>query len=203
LQRLPFSYNVCETIKFYSVATWVMNPKNDGIRHNKNNNDGRTKGIAAAVTMSGIVVAAALLSGLFSINSYYQPAIAQQQNMTGGAAGGNATTGAAGGNATTGAAGGNMSEVRLQIEEARTALQNNDTQGAMMNLDLALNALGGAAGAQGNMTSTAGGNATNATTTTGGGGQVSEEEGGRIELEEERAQGENESPGQSPAEESP
>jgi hypothetical protein len=171
-----------------------MNPKNDGVRHNKNyNNDGRTKGIAAAVTMAGIVVAAALLSGLFSINSYYQPAIAQQQNMTGGAAGGNATTGAAGGN---------MSEVRLQIEEARTALQNNDTQGAMMNLDLALNTLGGAAGAQGNMTSTAGGNATNATTT-GGGGQVSEEEGGRIELEEERAQGENESPGQSPAEESP
>ena len=173
-----------------------MNPKNDGIRHNKNNNnDGRTKGIAAAITMSGMVVAAALLSGLFSINSYYQPAIAQQQNMTGGAAGGNATTGAAGGN---------MSEVRLQIEEARTALQNNDTQGAMMNLDLALNTLGGAAGAQGNMTSTAGGNATNATTTTTvGGGQVSEEEGGRVELEEERAQGENESPGQSPAEESP
>ena len=171
-----------------------MNPKDDGIRHNKNNNDGRTKGIAAAITMSGIVVATALLSGLFSINSYYQPAIAQQQNMTGGAAGGNATTGAAGGN---------MSEVRLQIEEARTALQNNDTQGAMMNLDLALNTLG-AAGAQGNMTSTAGGNATNATTTaTVGGGQVSEEEGGRIELEEERAQGENESPGQSPAEESP
>ena len=161
-----------------------MNPKDDGIRHNKNNNDGRTKGIAAAITMSGIVVATALLSGLFSINSYYQPAIAQQQNMTGGAAGGN------------------MSEVRLQIEEARTALQNNDTQGAMMHLDLALNTLGGAAGAQGNMTSTAGGNATNATTT-GGGGQVSEEEGGRIELEEERAQGENESPGQSPAEESP
>lgn len=174
-----------------------MNPKDDGIGHNKNNNnDGRTKGIAAPITMAGIVVAAALLSGLFSINSYYQPAIAQQQNMTGGAAGGNATTGAAGGN---------MSEVRLHIEEARTALQNNDTQGAMMNLDLALNTLGGAAaGAQGNMTSTAGGNATNATTTTTvGGGQVSEEEGGRIELEEERAQGENESPGQSPAEESP
>jgi hypothetical protein len=166
-----------------------MNPKDDGLRHNKNNNDGRTKGIAAAITMSGIVVAAALLSGLFSINSYYQPAIAQQQNMTGGAAGGNATTGAAGGN---------MSEVRLQLEEARTALQNNDTQGAMMNLDLALNTLGGAAGAQGNMTSTAGGNATNATTTVGG-GQVSEEEGGRVELEEERAEGENESPGEDPS----
>jgi hypothetical protein len=93
--------------------------------------------------------------------------------------------------------------VRLE-EEARTALQNNDTQGAMMHLDLALNTLGGAAGAQGNMTSAGGGNATNATTTTTvGGGQVSEEEGGRVELEEERAQGENESPGQSPAEESP
>jgi hypothetical protein len=167
-----------------------MNPKDDGIGHNKNNNDGRTKGIAAAITMSGIVVAAALLSGLFSINSYYQPAIAQQQNMTGGA----------GGNATTGAAGGNQSEVRLQIEEARTALQNNDTQGAMMHLDLALNTLGGAAGAQGNMTSAAGDNATNATTTTTvGGGQVSEEEGGRVELEEERAEGENESPGEDPS----
>jgi hypothetical protein len=188
----PFCHDVYETIKFYSVATWVMNPKDDGIRHNKNNNHNRTKAIAAPITMTGIVVAAALLSGLFSINSYYQPAIAQQQNMTGGAAGGNATTGAAGGN---------MSEVRLQIEEALTALQNNDTQGAMMNLDLALNTLGGAAGAQGNMTSTAGGNATNATTTTTtvGGGQVSEEEGGRIELEEERAQGENESPGYDPS----
>jgi hypothetical protein len=109
------------------------------------------------------------------------------------------TGGAAGGNATTGAEGGNMSEVRLQIEEARTALQNNDTQGAMMNLDLALNTLGGAAGAQGNMTSAAGDNATNATTTTVGGGQVSEEEGGRVELEEERAQGENESPGEDPS----
>ena len=171
-----------------------MNPQDDGIGHNKKNNDSKTKAVAAAITMSGMVVAAAFLSGLFSINSYYQPAIAQQQNMTGGAAGGNATTGAAGGN---------MSEVRLQIEEARTALQNNDTQGAMMNLDLALNTLGGAAGAQGNVTSAAGGNATNATTTTVGGGQVSEEEGGRIELEEERAQGENESPGESSAEESP
>jgi hypothetical protein len=168
----------------------LMNPQDDGIGHNKNNNDGRTKGIAAAITMSGIVVAAALLSGLFSINSYYQPAIAQQQNMTGGA----------GGNATTGAAGGNQSEVRLQIEEARTALQNNDTQGAMMHLDLALNTLGGAAGAQGNMTSAAGDNETNATTTTTvGGGQVSEEEGGRVELEEERAEGENESPGEDPS----
>ena len=54
----------------------------------------------------------------------------------------------------------------------------------------------------GNQTA-AGGNATNATTniTAVGGGQVSEEEGGRVGLEEERAEGENESPGQTLAEE--
>ena len=54
-----------------------------------------------------------------------------------------------------------------------------------------------------NATMAAGGNATNATTniTAVGGGQVSEEEGGRVGLEEERAEGENESPGQTLAEE--
>jgi hypothetical protein len=121
-----------------------------------------------------------------------------------------ATTG--GENATTtGAAGGNQSDLRMRLEEARTALQNNDTQGAMMWLDQALSALGGAAAgnmtgaAAGNMTGAAAGNMTGAAgdnaTTTVGGGQVSEEEGGRIELEEERAEGEDESPGQTLAEE--
>jgi hypothetical protein len=66
----------------------------------------------------------------------------------------------------------------MNIEQARMALQNNDTQGAMMYLDMALSALGGdgaAAGSQGgdggNMTSTADGGGTNATTggTEGGG----------------------------------
>jgi hypothetical protein len=59
---------------------------------------------------------------------------------------GNATT-------TTGAAGGDQSEVMTHLEEVRTALQNNDIQGAMMHLDLAMNLLGG--GTQGNMTSIA------------------------------------------------
>jgi hypothetical protein len=104
-----------------------------------------------------LVAAALLLSGLSLIGSY-QLAIAQVE-MTGGAAGGgaaadNATTtmgGAAeGGNATDAAVGANQSEVRLLIEEALAALQNNDTQGAMMHLDLALSALGG------NSTTTAG-----------------------------------------------
>jgi hypothetical protein len=158
-----------------------MNP-HSGI--DVNNNNRRTKAIAAAIPMAGIVIAAALLSGLSLINSY-QPAIAQQQNMT-GAAGGNATTAGgnattAGGNATTGAAGGNQSEVRFHIEEARTAIEDDDDEAALMHLDLALNALGG------NMT--AGASATNATTALGGPtaeeGETAEEEAGEDDGEEE------------------
>jgi hypothetical protein len=145
-----------------------MNP-HSGI--DVNNNNRRTKAIAAAIPMAGIVIAAALLSGLSLINSY-QPAIAQQQNMTG----------AAGGNATTGAAGGNQSEVRFHIEEARTAIEDDDDEAALMHLDLALNALGG------NMTATAGASATNATTALGGPtaeeGETAEEEAGEDEGEE-------------------
>jgi hypothetical protein len=157
-----------------------MNP-HSGI--DVNNNNRRTKAIAAAIPIAGIVIAAALLSGLSLINSY-QPAIAQQQNMT-GAAGGNATTAGgnattAGGNATTGAAGGNQSEVRFHIEEARTAIEDDDDEAALMHLDLALNALGG------NMT--AGASATNATTALGGptaeAGETAEEEAGEDEGEE-------------------
>ena len=115
-----------------------MNP--DNRRKDKSNNKRTSKAIAA-MPIAGIVVAASLLlSGLALINSY-QPAIAQQQNMTGG-----------GGNATTSAAGGNQSEVMFHLEEVRKALQNNDVQGAMMHLDLAMSLLGG--GTQGNMTST-------------------------------------------------
>lgn len=119
--------------------------------------------------MAGIIVAAGLLSALYLVGSYQQPVIAQQQqqNTTGGleASTGNqassvtttndtntttATGIAEGGNATnattTGAGGvplgGNQSEIRVQLEEALMALQNNDTEGALMHLDLALNALG-------------------------------------------------------------
>jgi hypothetical protein len=72
---------------------------------------------------------------------------------------GNATNATTTGNATnattTGAAAGEtQSEVMLHLEEVRTALQNNDIQGAMMHLELAMNVLGG--GTQGNMTSTTG-----------------------------------------------
>lgn len=124
--------------------------------------------LIAGIAMAGVmVVSALLLSGLAFISSYQQPVIAQQQNITngGGIAEGGATTimdnttsatGTAtqGGNATgsAGGAGGNQSELTMHLEEARMALQNDDTAGALIHLDLALNVLGGAGGIQGNMT---------------------------------------------------
>ncbi|MDQ5863327.1 MAG: hypothetical protein M3263_00445 [Thermoproteota archaeon] len=164
-----------------------MNP-HSGI--NDNNKSDRTKAIAAAIPMAGMLVAAALLSGLSMIGNN-QPAIAQNVtaggnatttspttagagNTTGTACapqtgGGNATTTAGGGNATTTAgeaaegeaedgtttlgtkivggnattAGGNQttgSPTQL-IQQACLAAQNNDTQGVLMNLNAALNAL--------------------------------------------------------------
>ena len=119
-----------------------------------------------------IVTAAILLSGLLLIGSY--PQALAQQNMTGTTGGATttdtATTTMGGGNATAGGAGGNdsMSQVRMHLEEARTAIQNNDTQRALMNLDLALNAMGAASPIQGNLTGTTGG--TGANMTTGGAG---------------------------------
>ena len=175
-----------------------MSPHN-GI--DDNNNKDRTKAIAAAIPMAGIIVAASLLSGLSLLNSY-QPALAQQNmtsnatttttspTTTGGGTGAESacaptqiagaggaqnsttnatTTGDGGADATTGnatmatnattvtnattAGGGNQStsEVIMHIEQACIAAQNNDTQGVLMNLNLALNALGG------NMTTTSGG----------------------------------------------
>src|SRR5215211_7672714 len=135
------------------------------------NNIRRTKATAAIPMAGAIVTAALLLSGLSLITSY-QPVMAQQ-NMT---AGGNATS-TTGGNATTAGGGGganqSTSDVRMNIEQARMALQNNDTQGARMYLDMALSALGG--GTQSNMTNaTTTGGTTNATTggATGGGGPL-------------------------------
>jgi hypothetical protein len=112
-----------------------------------------------------------------------QTVIPVGQQLAGATEGG--TTG--GGNATTAGTGGNQSDVRMNLEQAWMALQNNDTQSAMMYLDMALSALGG------NATTTAGGgNATNATAAPGGttaeggeatGGEGGEEGGGGAEGE--------------------
>lgn len=137
-----------------------MNPDN------RRGNNNRTAKKIDTMRIAGIVVATSLLLSGLSVIGNYNSVLAQQNiteegtrptgvggttdnatttTMGGTAQGGNATT-------TTGAAGGNQSEVRLHLEEVRTALQNNDIQGALMHLDLALNVLG--AGTQGNMTST-------------------------------------------------
>jgi hypothetical protein len=123
--------------------------------------------LIAGIAMAGVmVISALLLSGLAFISSYQQSVLAQQQNITNGdgIAEGGATiidnttsaTGTAtqGGNVTgsAGGAGGNQSELTMHLEEARMALQNDDTAGALIHLDLALNVLGGAGGIQGNMT---------------------------------------------------
>jgi hypothetical protein len=164
-----------------------------------NSGKDRTKAKAAIPTVGGIVTTALLLLGLSFISSSYQPAIAQQDMTTGGEGGGGTTTdsGAEGGNTT--AAGGageegndSLSQIRMHIEAVRTALQNNDTQGAMLHLELADNALGGAgvlqvsnmttaaAGNTTNMTTAAAGNTTNMTTAAAGNATTGGTEGGEI-----------------------
>ena len=158
-----------------------MSPQS-GLNDSNNKNNRRTKPTAALPMTGAIVTAAILLSGLslISNNINYQPAIAQQQNLTEGGGGSDTTTdnttstagGATqGGNATTAGGGGanqSTSELRMNLEQARTALQNNDTQSAMMFLDMALSAMGG--GTQGNITSS--------TTTAGGGNATTGSEEG-------------------------
>ena len=132
--------------------------------------------------MAGIVVAAAFLSGLLFLIDSYPTAIAQLAarppllNITGidpnattsgvdtqssSACAPTQTVGGRGNQSTT-------SEVRLHIEEACMALQAGDTQGVLMHLNLALNALAGGGIRGDNMTSTSSG--TTDSTTTGGGG---------------------------------
>src|ERR687895_660172 len=106
--------------------------------------------LIAGIAIARIMVTSVLfLSGLSLISSYQQPAIAQVEDLIGGTggttAGGNATTAAGGGNQTT-------AEVMLHLEEVRTAIENDDDEAALMHLDLAIMALAGNGGIQGNMT---------------------------------------------------
>src|SRR5919106_1283867 len=116
-----------------------------------------------------------------------QTVIPVGQQLAGATEGGTLGTG----NATTAGTGGNQSDVRMNLEQALMALQNNDTQSAMTYLDMALSALGG------NATTTAGAGVTNATTALGGttaeGGEATGGEGGEgggeAEEEEEEEEG--------------
>ena len=109
--------------------------------------------LIAGIAIAGIMVTSVLfLSGLSLISIYQQPAIAQVEDLIGGTggttAGGNATTAAGGANQTT-------AEVMLHLEEVRTAIENDDDEAALMHLDLAVMALAGNGGIQGNMTTAA------------------------------------------------
>lgn len=168
-----------------------MNPKSKmGLvddDSNNNNDSIKTKPIATASLMGGIIiVATALLSGLLSLigSGYYQIAAAQQNitadnaitantSRTAGNSGQSSSacapteTGQANGattgiNATSITSGGaasvaeanqsTMSQAIMHIEQACIAAQNNDTQGVLMNLTFALNALGVGGSTEGNNT---------------------------------------------------
>jgi hypothetical protein len=163
----------------------------NGMNHNNNSNNTKwrtTRPTAVLPMMATLVSAAILLSGLSLVsNGSYQSAIAQQQNITTGSGGSvsaigtnNSTTAAGGtaqgGNDTTssgGLAGSNQStsDLRTSIEQARAALQSNDTQSAIMYLDMALSAAsGGVETGSGTTTSSnaaVGGSGGNATSTAG------------------------------------
>ncbi len=162
----------------------AQNGMDDG--GNKNIKKRTTKPTAVFPMVATLMSAAILLSGLSLIsNGCYQSAVAQQQNTTEGSGGAasvvntnNATNASGGtmqdGNATTSSgavAGSNQStsDLRTNIEQARTALQSNDTQSAMRYLDIALSAASGGAETEGNATSSnaAGGGGGNATSTGG------------------------------------
>ena len=130
--------------------------------NNDNNKNKKTKLLAVLPMVGALVGAAILLSGLSLIgNDGYYSTIAQQQNTTEESSGNVTNTGGAGSvNQST-------SELRMNLEQARTALQNNDTQSAMMYLEMALSTMGGG-GTEGNITSSTAGGGGNATTTTGG-----------------------------------
>src|SRR3712207_6146922 len=147
---------------------------------------GRSKAKAAIPMVAATVTMALLLLGISFLSSNFQPTMAQQDTNTGGGGGGGTTTVNGTENGNTDGAGGaggagegeddSLSQIRMHIESVRTALQNNDTQGAMLHLELADNALGGAGVLEASnmtaMNTTTAGNATNMTTaaTAAGGG---------------------------------
>ncbi|HJU35117.1 MAG TPA: hypothetical protein VJ695_08355, partial [Nitrososphaera sp.] len=138
-----------------------------GYEITKNNKSQATTGVSA---VEALVIVGVLVSGLFLIGSYPQSVLSQEQNMLGEGSGARNTitsandtttdsivlgrnmTNATNDSGGSAAAGGNQSQIRLHLQEALSALRNNDTQGALMHLDIVLNTIGG--GVQGNTTTT-------------------------------------------------
>jgi hypothetical protein len=139
-------------------TTSLMNPRNR-IAHN-NQNSRRTKAISlAAIPVAGTIVAIALISGLVLVaGSYYQPAIAQQQNITGSTA---STTGGSsnGGGSTssssactptqTGASGGtqgNMTGSPMNSSPSANSLTGGTTTGGGSTANSGVGTFGGGGG---------------------------------------------------------
>jgi hypothetical protein len=113
-----------------------MNP-HSGI---DDNNNIRTKAIAAAIPMAGIIVAAALLSGLSLFSSYQQPAMAQNATS-------NATT-------TTTGGGGAQSSSACAPTQTGGGGQNATTNATTTDGGGATNATSTTAGGGGNESTT-------------------------------------------------
>jgi hypothetical protein len=150
--------------KSYIVHIELMNPDSG----TNDNNDIRKTKARAAISMAGMIVIAALVSGVaYSMGNSYQPTIAQTGNattttrvgqfpcapaQTGGGGGGQNTSTTA---TTTGDAAstdvdttsttdeGNQftGELAIHIQEACLAAHNNDIPGVLLHLNLALEAL--------------------------------------------------------------
>jgi hypothetical protein len=111
--------------------------------------------LALALTVISLGVVSLIVTT--TAPDYASAQVNSSQNATTTGSIPSATTGMNATNTTTTSAGGNQSttEVRSLIEQARATLQNNDIQGALMNLNLALDALEPAGdGEQSNMTAT-------------------------------------------------
>jgi hypothetical protein len=92
-----------------SLTLSLMNPHNEmDVNDKKDNNDSRRTKVIAPILMAGIIVTAALLSGLLSFSGSGYPQAMAQQNMTGTTG---ATTGGGGG-------GGAQSSARKVIQVA-------------------------------------------------------------------------------------
>ena len=121
---------------FYMKLLSVMAPTQSSmdLLHGMDDNDKKgTIKARATIPMAGaIVTAAILLSGLSLIGSYQQPLLAQQQNMTGAAAGNatNATmTGAAAGNATNATMTGTNGSAPVNSSPSANSLTGGTTTG--------------------------------------------------------------------------
>jgi hypothetical protein len=84
LSIIPLAYclsSCVELVKFHTRSFALMNPHNGPDNTNNNNNNTRTTKVIAAIPIAGILVGAALLSGLLSVISS-ETAIAEQ-HLTG------------------------------------------------------------------------------------------------------------------------